>query len=45
VLGNLLTGFGIYKPYWLVDFADACIVLHMLGGYQVRDRLILNSKL
>uniref|UniRef100_A0A453D5U0 Amino acid transporter transmembrane domain-containing protein n=1 Tax=Aegilops tauschii subsp. strangulata TaxID=200361 RepID=A0A453D5U0_AEGTS len=32
--GNLLTGFGFYEPYWLVDFANACIVLHILGGYQ-----------
>ncbi|TVU16429.1 hypothetical protein EJB05_39991 [Eragrostis curvula] len=32
--GNLLTGFGFYEPYWLVDFANACIVLHLLGGYQ-----------
>lgn len=34
--GNLLTGFGFYEPYWLIDFANACIVLHLLGGYQVR---------
>lgn len=33
--GNLLTGFGFYEPYWLVDFANACIVLHLVGGYQV----------
>ncbi|KAE8677252.1 putative amino acid permease 7 [Hibiscus syriacus] len=33
--GNLLTGFGFYKPYWLVDFANACIVLHLVGGYQI----------
>ncbi|XP_006647812.2 probable amino acid permease 7 [Oryza brachyantha] len=33
--GNLLTGFGFYEPYWLVDFANLCIVLHLLGGYQV----------
>lgn len=31
--GNLLTGF--YEPFWLVDFANACIVLHLVGGYQV----------
>lgn len=40
--GNLLTGFGFYEPYWLVDFANACIVLHLIGGYQViqlSDRL------
>ncbi|XP_070037645.1 probable amino acid permease 7 isoform X1 [Nicotiana tomentosiformis] len=32
--GNLLTGFGFYEPYWLVDFANAC-VLHLVGGYQI----------
>ena len=33
--GNLLTGFGFYEPYWLIDFANACIVLHLIEGYQV----------
>lgn len=33
--GNLLTGFGFYEPYWLIDFANACIVVHLVGGYQV----------
>ncbi|XP_052207861.1 probable amino acid permease 7 isoform X2 [Diospyros lotus] len=33
--GNLLTGFGFYEPYWLVDLANACVVLHLFGGYQV----------
>jgi hypothetical protein len=33
--GNLLTGFGFYEPYWLIDAANLCIVLHLLGGYQV----------
>ncbi|KAJ0102427.1 hypothetical protein Patl1_03716 [Pistacia atlantica] len=33
--GNILTGFGFYEPYWLVDFANACIVLHLVGGYQM----------
>ncbi|KAH9312147.1 hypothetical protein KI387_027182, partial [Taxus chinensis] len=32
--GNLLTGFGFYEPYWLVDFANACIVVHLVGAYQ-----------
>ncbi|KAD6453956.1 hypothetical protein E3N88_08662 [Mikania micrantha] len=32
--GNLLTGFGFYEPYWLIDFANACIILHLIGGYQ-----------
>lgn len=40
--GNLLTGFGFYEPYWLIDFANACIVVHLVGGYQVQlSRIIL----
>lgn len=31
--GNILTGF--YEPYWLVDFANVCIVIHLVGGFQV----------
>ncbi|KAJ6980571.1 amino acid permease 7 isoform X3 [Populus alba x Populus x berolinensis] len=33
--GNLLTGFGFFEPYWLIDLANACIVLHLVGGYQI----------
>ncbi|TXG68046.1 hypothetical protein EZV62_009321 [Acer yangbiense] len=33
--GNLLTGFGFYEPYWLIDFANACIIIHLVGGYQL----------
>ncbi|XP_076903142.1 putative amino acid permease 7 [Bidens hawaiensis] len=33
--GNLLTGFGFYEPYWLVAFANACIIVHLVGGYQL----------
>ncbi|XP_010475860.1 PREDICTED: amino acid permease 8-like [Camelina sativa] len=33
--GDLLTEFGFYDPYWLVDFANACIVLHLVAAYQV----------
>ncbi|GLJ07349.1 hypothetical protein SUGI_0064940 [Cryptomeria japonica] len=33
--GNILTGFGFYEPYWLIDFANICIVVHLLGAYQV----------
>ncbi|XP_065869666.1 amino acid permease 6-like [Euphorbia lathyris] len=33
--GNLLTGFGFYEPYWLVDFANVCIIVHLIGAYQV----------
>ncbi|KAL6641797.1 hypothetical protein ACP70R_019978 [Stipagrostis hirtigluma subsp. patula] len=32
---NLLTGFGFYEPYWLVDVANAAIVVHLVGAYQV----------
>lgn len=40
--GNLLTGFGFYEPYWLIDFANACVVLHLVGGYQVLSIFISN---
>ncbi|CAM6097148.1 unnamed protein product [Calypogeia fissa] len=33
VCGNILTCFE--SPYWLVDFANACVVLHLVGAYQV----------
>ncbi|BAF07509.1 amino acid permease 3 isoform X1 [Oryza sativa Japonica Group] len=33
--GNLLTGFGFYKPYWLLDVANMAIVVHLVGAYQV----------
>ncbi|GKD63800.1 probable amino acid permease 7 isoform X1 [Tanacetum coccineum] len=33
--GNLLTGFGFYEPYWLVDLANTCVIIHLVGGYQV----------
>ncbi|XP_031094081.1 amino acid permease 6-like [Ipomoea triloba] len=32
---NILTTFGFYDPFWLIDFANACIVVHLLGAYQV----------
>ncbi|XP_027941736.1 amino acid permease 3-like [Vigna unguiculata] len=32
---NLLTGFGFYNPYWLLDIANAAIVVHLVGAYQV----------
>lgn len=34
--GNLLTGFGFYNPYWLLDIANVAIVVHLVGAYQVR---------
>nr|QDR71478.1 amino acid permease [Areca catechu] len=32
---NLLTGFGFYNPFWLLDIANAAIVIHLVGAYQV----------
>ena len=34
--GNFLTGFGFYEPFWLIDFANVCIVVHLIGAYQVK---------
>ncbi|KAK7311753.1 hypothetical protein RJT34_10085 [Clitoria ternatea] len=33
--GNILTGFGFYEPFWLVALGNVCIVIHMVGAYQV----------
>lgn len=33
--GNLLTGFGFFNPYWLLDIANVAIVVHLVGAYQV----------
>lgn len=33
--GNLLTGFGFYNPFWLLDIANAAKVVHLVGAYQV----------
>ncbi|KAK4575833.1 hypothetical protein RGQ29_026686 [Quercus rubra] len=33
--GNFLMGFEFFEPHWLVDFANACVVLHLVGGYQI----------
>ncbi|KAK4795538.1 hypothetical protein SAY86_027864 [Trapa natans] len=38
--GNLLTGFGFYEPYWLIDIANVCIILHLVGGYQIYSQPI-----
>uniref|UniRef100_A0A0E0ILV2 Amino acid transporter transmembrane domain-containing protein n=1 Tax=Oryza nivara TaxID=4536 RepID=A0A0E0ILV2_ORYNI len=32
---NLLTGFGFYEPFWLLDVANVAIVVHLVGAYQV----------
>lgn len=33
--GNFLTGFGFYDPFWLVDIGNICIVVHLIGAFQV----------
>ncbi|KVI06797.1 Amino acid transporter, transmembrane [Cynara cardunculus var. scolymus] len=33
--GNFLTGFGFFEPFWLIDFANVCIAIHLIGAYQV----------
>ncbi|CAL5392377.1 unnamed protein product [Camellia sinensis] len=33
--GNLLSGFGFYEPFWLMDFANACIILHLVYSQPV----------
>lgn len=33
--GNMLTGFGFFEPFWLVDLANICIIIHLIGAYQV----------
>ncbi|KAJ8771372.1 hypothetical protein K2173_026549 [Erythroxylum novogranatense] len=40
--GNFLTGFGFYEPFWLVDFANICIAVHLIGAYQVFAQPIFN---
>ncbi|CAI8605561.1 unnamed protein product [Vicia faba] len=37
--GNLLTGFGFYNPFWLLDIANAAIVIHLVGAFQVTASL------
>jgi amino acid permease len=32
---NLLTGFGFFEPFWLIDVANVAIVVHLVGAYQV----------
>ncbi|KAL3747306.1 hypothetical protein ACJRO7_016138 [Eucalyptus globulus] len=31
---NLLVGFGFYNPYWMVDIANAAIVIQLVCAYQ-----------
>ncbi|XP_043720273.1 amino acid permease 8-like [Telopea speciosissima] len=38
--GNMLTDFGFYEPFWLIDIANLCIMLHIVGAYQVFSQLL-----
>jgi hypothetical protein len=31
----LVTGFGFFKPYWLVGMANVFVFVHLVGAYQV----------
>lgn len=33
--GNILSDFGFYEPFWLVNFANFCLIVHLVGAYQV----------
>ncbi|KAJ7965894.1 Amino acid permease [Quillaja saponaria] len=33
--GIFSPGFGFYDPFWLIDFANVCIAIHLVGAYQV----------
>lgn len=37
VCGNILTCFE--APFYLVDLANTCVIIHLLGAYQVRTVL------
>ncbi|KAJ4977142.1 hypothetical protein NE237_002248 [Protea cynaroides] len=41
--GNFLTGFGFYEPFWLIDFANVCIAIHLVGTYRAVVALIFFS--
>ncbi|KAI5669166.1 hypothetical protein M9H77_19019 [Catharanthus roseus] len=41
--GNLLTGFGFYEPFWLVDIANIFIVVHLVGAYQVFSQPVFSA--
>ncbi|XVE93538.1 hypothetical protein REPUB_Repub01dG0203200 [Reevesia pubescens] len=41
--GNFLTGFGFYEPYWLINIANVCIIVHLVGAYQVFCQPIFKS--
>ncbi|XP_010268971.1 PREDICTED: amino acid permease 6-like [Nelumbo nucifera] len=38
--GNFLTGLGFYEPFWLIDFANVCIAIHLIGVYQLLSQIL-----
>jgi amino acid permease len=40
--GNILTAAGL-GPYWLVDIANMCLILHLIGAYQVGTSQTMTS--
>ena len=43
--GNFLMVFEFFKPHKLIDFANAYVVLHLVGGYQVQLYMLRLSHL
>lgn len=43
VPANILTGFGFFNPFWLVDAANVAVVIHLVGAYQVSTLSSINS--
>ncbi|KAL6344782.1 hypothetical protein AAG906_002688 [Vitis piasezkii] len=41
--GNMLTGFGFYEPFWLIDLANIFIVVHLVGAYQVLAQPVFSA--
>ena len=35
--GNMLTGFGFFEPFWLIDLANIFIAMRLLGAYQIKN--------
>ncbi|TVU51313.1 hypothetical protein EJB05_02729 [Eragrostis curvula] len=33
--GNILNGMAFYEPFWLVDLANVCVIVHLIMAYQV----------
>ncbi|KAL1802247.1 hypothetical protein ACET3Z_030894 [Daucus carota] len=38
--GNLLAGFGSFKPLWIVDLANISLAVHLFGAYQAASQPI-----